>query len=95
MASELSCAEHPEASGCVRFLSAAPKKAGAEVVVADIDKEKVEEAIRKFEVKAVEPEDIYGQEVDIFAPHALGAVINDDTVPQLKAKVVAGATINI
>jgi glutamate dehydrogenase/leucine dehydrogenase len=82
MASELSCAEHPEASGCVRFLSAAPKKAGAEVVVADIDKEKVEEAIRKFEVKAV-------------APHALGAVINDDTVPQLKAKVVAGATNNI
>jgi leucine dehydrogenase len=40
------------------------------VVVADIDKEKVEEAIRKFQVKAVEPEDIYGQEVDIFAPHA-------------------------
>jgi len=70
----------------VRFLSAAPRKAGAEVVVADIDKEKVENEVRKFEVKAVEPEDVYGQEVDIFAPYALEAVINDDTVPQLKAK---------
>jgi leucine dehydrogenase len=46
-------------------------------------------------VKAVDPEEIYSQEVDIFAPYALGAVINDDTIPQLKAKVVAGAANNI
>jgi hypothetical protein len=51
MASELSCAEHPEASGCVRFLSAAPKKAGAEVVVADIDKEKVEGTYRTWSMR--------------------------------------------
>jgi hypothetical protein len=51
MASELSCAEYPEASGCVRFLSAAPKKAGAEVVVADIDKEKVEGTYRTWSMR--------------------------------------------
>jgi leucine dehydrogenase len=70
-------------------------EAGAEVVVTDIDEEKVEMAIKEFGVKAVDPEEIYSQEVDIFAPYALGAVINDDTIPQLKAKVVAGAANNI
>ena len=70
-------------------------EAGAEVVVTDIDEEKVEKAVKEFGVKAVDPEEIYGQEVDIFAPYALGAIINDDTIPQLKAKVVAGAANNI
>jgi len=79
----------------VRFLSAAPKKAGADVVVTDIDQEKMEKAVRKFEVNAVEPEDIYGQEVEIFAPYALEAVFNDHTVPQTEGNVVAGAANNI
>ncbi|MDF2702458.1 MAG: Glu/Leu/Phe/Val dehydrogenase dimerization region [Rubrobacteraceae bacterium] len=70
-------------------------EAGAEVIVADIDEEKVEKALQEFQVKAVDPEDIYAQEVDIFAPYALGAVINDDTIPRLKAKIVAGAANNI
>lgn len=68
---------------------------GADVTVADIDEEKVRSAVERFGVKAVDPEDIYGQDVDIFAPYALGAVINDDTIPRLKAKVVAGAANNI
>ena len=70
-------------------------EAGAEVIVADIDEEKVEKALQEFQVKAVDPEDIYAQEVDIFAPYALGAVINDETIPRLKAKIVAGAANNI
>jgi leucine dehydrogenase len=70
-------------------------EAGVEVVVADIDEEKVEKAVKEFGVEAVEPKDIYAQDVDIFAPYALGGVINDDTIPQLKAKVVAGAANNI
>jgi leucine dehydrogenase len=70
-------------------------EAGAEVVVSDIDEEKVEKAVKEFGVKVVDPEEIYSQEVDIFAPCALGAVINDNTIPQLKAKVVAGAANNI
>jgi leucine dehydrogenase len=46
-------------------------------------------------VEALGPEEIYGVEADIFAPYALGAVINDATIPQLKAKMVAGAANNI
>jgi len=70
-------------------------EAGAEVVVADVEEEKAEKAVKEFGVRAVAPDDIYGQDVDIFAPYALGAVINDGTISQLKAKVVAGAANNI
>jgi leucine dehydrogenase len=68
---------------------------GAKVIVADIDKQKVDEAISKHGVTAVDPKDIFKQDVDIFAPYALGAIINDETIPQLKVKVVAGAANNI
>lgn len=70
-------------------------EAGAEVVVTDVDKQKVLRAVNKFGVQAVDPADIYDQDVDIFAPYALGAVINDDTIPRLKVKVVAGSANNI
>jgi leucine dehydrogenase len=70
-------------------------EAGAEVVVTDVDKQKVEKAVNEFGVRAVEPADIYDQDVDIFAPYALGAVINDDTISRLKVKVVAGSANNI
>ncbi len=69
--------------------------AGAEVVVTDLDPAKVEEAVAAYGVRAVGVEEIYDQDVDIFAPYALGAVINDSTVPRLQAKVVAGAANNI
>jgi leucine dehydrogenase len=69
--------------------------AGAEVLVTDLDPDKVAAAVREHRVRAVDPDAIYAQDVDIFAPYALGAVINDDTIPQLKAKVVAGAANNI
>jgi leucine dehydrogenase len=68
---------------------------GAEVVVADLDSQKVDAAIAEFGVTSVAPHDIYKQEVDIFAPYALGAVINDETIPQLRAKVIAGSANNI
>lgn len=69
--------------------------AGAEVVVADIDQDKVDLAVSTYGVRAVAADDIYDQDVDVFAPYALGAVINDDTVPRLRARVVAGAANNI
>ena len=68
---------------------------GAKVIVTDIDKEKVDAMVKKHGVTAVDPKDIYKQDVDIFAPYALGAIINDETIPQLRAKVVAGASNNI
>lgn len=70
-------------------------EAGAEVVVSDLDAERVAAAVAAHGVSSAEPEAIYDVDCDIFAPYALGAVINDDTVPRLKAKVVAGAANNI
>ena len=44
---------------------------------------------------AVAPDQIYDQAVDIFAPYALGAVINDDTIARLRCAIVAGSANNI
>lgn len=68
---------------------------GAEVIVTDVDEAKVQSAVEEFGVKAVSPSEIYSQAVDIFAPYALGGIINDDTIPQLQARVVAGSANNI
>ncbi|MGD7045534.1 branched-chain amino acid dehydrogenase [Jeotgalibacillus proteolyticus] len=67
---------------------------GAKLIVTDINKTAVMRAVEEFGAKAVEPNEIYGVECDIFTPCALGAVINDDTLEVLKAKVVAGAANN-
>ena len=68
---------------------------GAKLVVTDIAKEKVDRICDEFRAKPVKPDDIYGQEADIFAPCALGAVVNDKTLPQLKVKVIAGGANNV
>ncbi|HXL04067.1 MAG TPA: Glu/Leu/Phe/Val dehydrogenase dimerization domain-containing protein [Bacillota bacterium] len=67
---------------------------GANLIISDIFPDKVERAEQEFGAKAVEPEEIYKVPCDIFAPCALGAIINDDTIPQLKCKVVAGSANN-
>jgi leucine dehydrogenase len=66
----------------------------AQLIVTDIHKEAVQRAVEEFGAKAVDPNEIYGVECDIFAPCALGGVINDETIPQLKAKVIAGSANN-
>lgn len=67
---------------------------GAKLVVTDINKEAVARAVEEFGARAVDPDEIYSVDCDIYAPCALGAVINDDTIPQLKARVIAGAANN-
>lgn len=47
------------------------------------------------DVEFVAPDKIYGMKVDVFAPCALGAVMNDTTIPQIKAKIVAGTANNV
>jgi len=69
-------------------------KDGAEVYVTDIDDEKISAVVDEFGVEAVSTEEIYGLDVDIFSPCALGAIINDDTIPQLKCDIVAGGANN-
>lgn len=67
---------------------------GAELIVTDINKEAIRRAVECFDAKAVDPEDIYEIDMDIYAPCALGATINDETLPKLKAEIIAGAANN-
>ena len=68
--------------------------AGANVVATDINRELCQNAGERLAIKIVAPETIYNVECDIFAPCALGAIINDQTVPRLKCKIVAGSANN-
>lgn len=67
---------------------------GAKLVVTDINQAAIDRVVNDFGATAVAPEEIYSQEVDIFSPCALGAILNDETIPQLKAKVIAGSANN-
>ncbi|WP_372636781.1 Glu/Leu/Phe/Val dehydrogenase [Cohnella sp.] len=67
---------------------------GAKLVVTDIDKDAVRRAVERFGAVPVDPADIYSADCDIYAPCALGATLNDDTIPLLKARVIAGSANN-
>lgn len=67
---------------------------GASLIVTDINGEAVNRAVRDLGARAVAPEAIYDAEAEIFAPCALGAVINDRTLPRLKVGIVAGSANN-
>ncbi|PQA85493.1 Glu/Leu/Phe/Val dehydrogenase dimerization domain-containing protein [Hyphococcus luteus] len=67
---------------------------GGKLVVADVNAEAVKEAVARFGAETATPEDAPGVDVDIFAPCALGGAINEVTIAQLKAKIVAGAANN-
>jgi leucine dehydrogenase len=67
---------------------------GASVIVSDVDVDTVARAVRDFGVETAEPEKIHAEECDIFAPCALGGIIRDDTIPELKCRVVAGSANN-
>jgi leucine dehydrogenase len=69
-------------------------KENANVMITDISDEKVKAVAEKYKVTAVSQEDVYGLEVDIYAPCALGATLNDTTIPQLKCSIIAGAANN-
>ena len=66
----------------------------ASIIVTDIDAEKVKRAVQEFGAEAVAPTAIYDQEADIYAPCALGATVNDETLPRLKVQVIAGGANN-
>ena len=67
---------------------------GAKLVVTDIDEERVQRIVDEFGATAVQPDEIYGVEAEVFAPCALGAVVNDDTLPEFKFDIIAGAANN-
>jgi len=68
---------------------------GATVIGADIDPDRVAFARRHIpKLQVVEPEAVYDVEADVFAPCALGGILNDATIPRLRAPIVAGAANN-
>lgn len=69
-------------------------EAGAKLYVADVDAAAVKRAVEEFNATAVECAKLHGLDVDVYAPCALGATINDKTIPQFKCKMIAGAANN-
>jgi leucine dehydrogenase len=70
------------------------KEAGANLIVADVNETRARHAGETLGAKVVDTHTIHAVECDVFSPNALGAVLNDRTIPQLKAKVVAGGANN-
>ena len=69
--------------------------AAAKLIVTDIDGGRVRRVVEECGAQAVELDAIYGVQADIFAPCALGGIINDVTIPQLRVEVVAGGANNV
>lgn len=78
-------------SHLARFLS----KEGAELFICDIYEDKVNSLAEEVGAEVVDPDDIYGLDVDIFSPCALGGVVNDDTIDHFKCDIIAGAANNV
>lgn len=70
-------------------------EAGAEVFVADINEAKLKETTDKFHtVKVINNDDIFNMEMDIYAPCALGATVNTESINKMKCSIIAGAANN-
>ncbi len=66
----------------------------AKVIISDINENRTQDIAEKYGLEATKPEHIISAECDVFAPCALGSVINDRTITQLKASIVAGGANN-
>lgn len=68
---------------------------GAKLIVTDVYEESVRRVKEEYpDVQVVSPEEIFSVECDIFSPNALGAILNDETIPQLKCQAICGAANN-
>lgn len=77
-----------------RYLCQLLHREGAKLIVTDIDSEAIELVVAQTNAQVVAPDKIYDIEADIFAPCALGGVLNSETIPRLKCKIVAGGANN-
>lgn len=76
------------------YLAEMLHEAGAQLIVTDIFEDKVDKVVNEFGAVAVEGDEIYGADADVFAPCALGAIINDDSIARMKFKIIAGGANN-
>ena len=67
---------------------------GVKLVVTDINKDLIKRVVNEFDASVINRKDLYGADVDIYAPCALGATLNSQTIPKLKCSIVAGAANN-
>jgi leucine dehydrogenase len=67
---------------------------GAQLTVTDISQERLDAAVTGFGAEAVAIDEIFDVDCDVFAPCALGAVINDSTIDRFKARIIAGSANN-
>lgn len=68
---------------------------GAQLTVTDIDEERVQRVVDEFGATTVEADAIYDVDADVFAPCALGAVVNDETIERFNFDIIAGAANNV
>ena len=70
------------------------QKEDAIILINDIKKEKIEEMKKQFNVDSLSDEMMFNEKIDIYSPCALGATLNDNTIPKLSCSIVAGAANN-
>jgi leucine dehydrogenase len=66
----------------------------ADVTIADIDAQKVAQVQNDFGVKTMDARDVFSADADIYCPCALGGVVNDETLPQFRVKIICGSANN-
>jgi leucine dehydrogenase len=76
------------------FLAGELARVGAKLIVADVDPAKVKLVVDEHRATVVAAEQIYSAAADVFAPCALGGILNDQTIPELKATLLVGAANN-
>ncbi len=77
-----------------RELSRLLFEAGAKLFVADINKEAVDFVVQHYNAEAISTENIHAVEADIFAPCAMGAIVNDKTINEFNVKAICGLANN-
>lgn len=77
-----------------QFLTEHLAKEGAKIMIADINENNIKSVTAKHKVDVIDVNDVYDADMDIYAPCALGATINDNTIDKLKCNIVAGAANN-
>lgn len=82
------------AGNVASFLAEYLTKENAKVLLTDIYEDKAHKLCERLGAQYVNPEDVYSVECDIFSPAALGGILNDETIPQLKCSIVAGGANN-
>ncbi|WGQ08812.1 Glu/Leu/Phe/Val dehydrogenase [Pedobacter gandavensis] len=65
-----------------------------EVYISDINEERLQHVARTYKAKPIAADKIFGIDADIYAPCALGATVNDKTIPKMKFAIIAGSANN-